>query len=90
MFGLFESSVKRGNVQASAIERRLLCFGPEKTSSAINKFGSENLSNRIEIKVFRSKGRQRVHHDLQEYQTEPGTLHVDKKGVRQLAKGNLK
>lgn len=88
MFGLFASSVGGANVKQSMIERRVLCFAPE--TGDIAKFGSDNLGEVMEIKVFRSKGRKRVQPDLQEYQSRPGTLHFDKKGAQQQAKGGIK
>ncbi|KAK4693180.1 hypothetical protein P7C71_g4170, partial [Lecanoromycetidae sp. Uapishka_2] len=90
MFGLFDSSVGGANVRQSMIERRVLCFAPEAGHHSNSRFGSDNLGEVMEIKVFRSKGRKRVQADLKEYQSSPGMPHIDKKGAQQTAKGGIK
>lgn len=90
MFGLFDSSVGGANVKQSMIERRVLCFAPDAGDDGNGKFMPDNLNEVMEITVFRSKGRKRVEPALQEYQSQPGMPHVDKKGAQQQAKGGIK
>jgi hypothetical protein len=90
IFGLFDSSVGGANMKQSTIERRVLCFAPDAGDGGNRKFASDDLGEVMEIRVFRSKGRKRVQPDLQEYQSQPGAAHVDKKGAQQQAKGGIK
>ncbi|KAL9117197.1 MAG: hypothetical protein Q9187_006267, partial [Circinaria calcarea] len=56
MFGIFETELQDG---AKALEKRLLGFGPDEPKAA--KMHKGSLSDVMEVRVFRSRGRTRIH-----------------------------
>lgn len=88
MFGLFDSTQRRGTLRQSFFERRVLCFSPEAETGQSEI--PDSLSDVMEVKVFRSKGRKRIEPELQEYQSSPGAQHNDKKGTQRQAVNGIK
>lgn len=88
MFGIFDSTQGSGTLRQSLFERRVLCFSPEVETAQSEV--PDSLSDVMEIKVFRSKGRKSIVPELQEYQSSPGVQHIDKKGTQRQADDGIK
>ena len=88
MFGVFDSTQVHENVPHSYFERRVLCFSPE--AGTVQSKVPDSLNDVMEIKVFRSKGRKRIHPELREYQSSAGMRHSDKKGTQRRADDGIK
>ena len=88
MFGLFDSTQGFGTLRQSLFERRVLCFSSD--AETVQSEVPDSLSDVMEIKVFRSKGRKRIEPELQEYQSSPGVQHSDKKGTQRQADNGIK
>lgn len=85
MFGLYDSG--RSITSQPAIERRVLCFAPE--SRDIDQTGADNTSNVLEVKVFRSKGRKRIHPQIHQYCGLAGRKNADRKALQQQTEGGV-
>lgn len=88
MFGLFRPDRSSRLAKGATLQRRVLCFGPD-----IANFDNRalyNLSDVMEIKVFRSKGRKRIKPDVQTLQSVGISPNIDKKRSQQQAAGGIK
>ena len=88
MFGLFKPGRSSGVAKGSNLQRRVLCFGPDIVDP--DNRGHDNLSDVMEIKVFRSKGRKRIKPDMQPLQSVGISPSIDKKGSQLQAGGGIK
>ena len=86
MFGLFDSG--HSVAKKPSVERRILCFGPESRNVGLHSLG--NLSDVMEVKVFRSKGRKRITPQIQELQNLPGGQYAAKKGSSPQGEGGIR
>lgn len=77
MFGLYDSG--HGTPLSPGLERRVLCF----TSDLENGRMPDTLSDVMEIKVFRSKGRKRVRPTVQEFTAPASKVRNLKNSLRQ-------
>ena len=64
MFGLFTSRKVRNGRRA--VEKRVLCFSSQETSG--QSTDEDPLSDVVEIRVYRSKGRKRVEPQVQVFE----------------------
>lgn len=70
MFGLFDFA--RGHSKEPLIERRMLCFNSAEEVKASPAM--DNLNNVVEIRVYRSKSRQRITPELQSFSSVSGNM----------------
>lgn len=84
MFGLFDPGPSSSKL--SQIERRVLCFAPENNNG--NQLTSDNLSDVLEVKVFRSKGRKRMAPELKDFRSVSGVTNVDRNKSQRHSSGN--
>ncbi|KAL9639943.1 MAG: hypothetical protein Q9164_000612, partial [Protoblastenia rupestris] len=66
MFGLYDTGITRG--KKPVIEHRVLCFTPLRAEDDV---APNSLSNVMEIRVFRAKGRKRVSPELRPFHGPP-------------------
>lgn len=88
MFGLFKADRSSGLVKGASLQRRVLCFGSD--IAGIDNRALDHLSDVMEIKVFRSKGRKRIKPDSQSIQSVGMSPSIDRKKSRQQAAGGIK
>lgn len=88
MFGLFKPSLSPGLAKGAALQRRVLCFGPD--IAGLDNHGVDNLGDVLEIKVFRSKGRKRIKPDARTLQSVGISPSIDGKRSQQQAGGGIK
>lgn len=88
MFGLFKPDRCSGLAKGATLQRRSLCFGPD--IADLDNRALCNLSDVMEIKVFRSKGRKRIKPDVQTLQSVGISPTIEKKRSRQQAAGGIK
>ncbi|CAF9916262.1 hypothetical protein IMSHALPRED_003023 [Imshaugia aleurites] len=87
MFGLFKPSLSPGLAKGAALQRRVLCFGPD--IAGLDNHGVDNLGDVLEIKVFRSKGRKRIKPDARTLQSVGISPSIDGKRSQQQAGGGI-
>lgn len=88
MFGLFKPDRSSGLIKGASLQRRVLCFGPD--IAGLDNRALDHLSDVMEIKVFRSKGRKRIKPDLQTLQSVSMSPGIDRKKSQQQAAGGIK
>lgn len=88
MFGLFKPGRSSGLAKGATLQRRVLCFGSDIAS--VDNHALHNLSDVMEIKVFRSKGRKRMRPDLQTLQSVGIPSGIDRKKSQQQPAGGIK
>lgn len=88
MFGLFKADRSFGLEQGASLQRRVLCFASDVTG--IDNRALDRLSDVMEIKVFRSKGRKRVKPDFQSIQSVGMSPRIDRKKPQLQAAGGIK
>lgn len=87
MFGLFKPNRTSGLAKGATLQRRVLCFGPD--IDGLDNRALDNLSDVMEIKVFRSKARKRIEPDVQTLQSVGFPPSIDKKTSHQQAAGGI-
>lgn len=88
MFGLFKPDRSSGLAKGAAVQRRVLCFGSD--IAGLDNRALDNLSNVMEIKVFRSKGRKRIKPDVPTLQSAGISPIIDRKRSLRQAAGGIK
>lgn len=88
MFGIFKPGRSSRLAKEATVQRRVLCFGPD--IGDLDNHGVDSLSDVMEIKVFRSKGRRRIKPDVQPLQSVGLSPSIDKKRLQQQAGGGIK
>ena len=88
MFGLFKPGRSSGLAKGTTLQRRVLCFGPD--IADLDNRALDNLSNVMEIKVFRSKARKRIKPDVQKLQSVGNSPSIDRKKSQQQVVGSIK
>ena len=89
MFGLFKPARTSGLAKGTSLERRVLCFCPD--SGPIDHPTQDNLSDVMEIKVFRSKARKRIMPEAKTVQSAGVFPNLDKqRSSEQQAAGGIK
>ena len=89
MFGLFKPRRTSGLAKGATMERRVLCFCPD--IGPIGYPASDNLSDVMEVKVFRSKARKRIQPEVNPLQSAGISPSLDKKpSPQQRAGGGIK
>ena len=88
MFGLFTADRSSSLVKGASLQRRVLCFGSD--IAGIDSRALDHLSDVMEIKVFRSKGRKRIKPDFQSIQSFGMSPSMDRKKPQQRAAGGIK
>lgn len=88
MFGLFKPSRSSGLARGATLQRRVFCFGPDNVGLVDPDVDS--LSDVMEIKVFRSKGRKRIKADVQTLQNVGHPSSIDGKKCQQQTAGGIK
>ena len=89
MFGLFKPDRTSGLAKCADLERRVLCFRPDITG--LDHPPLDNLSDVMEIRVFRSKARMRIRPEVQTLQSTGMPLNIDRKrSPTQQATGGIK
>ena len=88
MFGLFKPDRSSGLAKEAILQRRSLCFGPD--IAGLDNRALSNLSDVMEIKVFRSKGRKRIKPGAQTLQSAGIFPTIEKKRSQQQAAGGIK
>ena len=81
MFGLFKPGRTSGLAKGATLERRVLCFCPEIAN--LDHPPLDNLSDVMEIKVFRSKARKRIKPEITTLQSAGVSPKFDKKKLPQ-------
>ncbi|KAF6237127.1 hypothetical protein HO173_004595 [Letharia columbiana] len=87
MFGLFKPGHSSALARGTTLQQRVLCFGPD--TAGLDNGALDNLSDVMEIKVFRSKGRKRVKPGFQTIQSVGISPNIDKKKSQQQAVGGI-
>ena len=89
MFGLFKPDRTSGLAKGATLQRRVLCFCPDNTSPDHPPL--DNLSDVMEIRVFRSKARQRITPQVETLQSTGISPDFHrKKSAQQQAPGGVK
>ena len=89
MFGLFKPARTSGLAKCATLERRVLCFRPE--IAGLDHPPLENLSDAMEIRVFRAKARKRIRPEVQTLQSTGIPPDLDRKrSPQQQATGGIK
>ncbi|KAL9073568.1 MAG: hypothetical protein Q9161_002808 [Pseudevernia consocians] len=87
MFGLFKPGRSSGLAKGTTLQRRVLCFGPD--IAGLDNRALDNLSNVMEIKVFRSKARKRIKPDVPKLQSVGNSPSIDRKKSQQQVVGGI-
>ena len=88
MFGLFKPDRSSGLLKGALLQRRVLCFGTDITG--LDNRALDHLSDVMEIKVFRSKGRKRIKPDYQTLGNFGISPSLDRKTSQRQAAGGVK
>ena len=89
VFGLFKPSRTSGLIKYDTLERRVLCFRPD--IAGLDHPPLDNLSDVMEIRVFRSKARKRIRPEAQKLQSTGMPPNLDRKrSPQQQATGGIK
>ena len=89
MFGLFKPGRTSSLTKSATLERRVLCFSPDVT--ALDHLALDNLSDVMEIKVFRSKARKRFKPEVRTLQSTGISPNLGRKrSTQQQAAGGIK
>ena len=89
MFGLFKPARTSGLAKYDTLERRVLCFRPD--IAGLDHSPLDNLSDVMEIRVFRSKARKRIRPEAQKLQSTAMPPNLDRKrSPQQQATGGIK
>ena len=89
MFGLFTPSRISGLAKGAVLERRVLCFCPD--IGHLDHPAQNSLSDVMEVRVFRSKGRKRIKPEAKTLQSVGIPPNFDrKKSPMQQAAGGIK
>ena len=89
MFGLFKPGRTSSLTKSATLERRVLCFSPAVT--ALDHVALDDLSDVMEIKVFRSKARKRFKPEVRTLQSTGISPNLGRKrSTQQQAAGGIK
>ena len=77
MFGLFKPARTSGLAKCATLERRVLCFRPD--TAGLDHPPLDDLSDVMEIRVFRSKARKRIRPEVQTLQSTGIPPNLDRK-----------